>query len=326
MRGTTVAVGAVGMDGRAVSEAVARQIERAVVGKSHVTRLLLTALIADGHVLLVDVPGVAKTRVTRALARSLDLGFARIQGTPDLLPGDVVGVSVYDPRSGDFRYRPGPVLTQLVLVDEVNRATPRTQSALLECMEEHQVTVDGTTYPVPEPFMVLATQNPIEMEGTYPLPEAQLDRFLMTTPIGYPSLADETEMVSRLHGSDPLLDLTPLAGPDEVVAWRRAAQSVRLEGPVEQYLVEVVRATREHADVRLGASPRATVALSRAVRAWAWLSGREFAIPDDVKALAIPVLAHRLLLRADAEVLGKTSQEVIADVLTRVTVPTEVPQ
>ena len=303
--------------------AVAAQIERAVVGKASVVKLLLTALVTGGHVLLVDVPGVAKTRLARSLALSLDLSFARIQATPDLLPGDVMGVSVYDPQNGEFRYRPGPVLNQLVLVDEVNRATPRTQSALLESMEEHQVTVDGVSHQIPSPFMVLATQNPIEMEGTYPLPEAQLDRFLLATPVGYPELADEMEMVSRLGKDEPMDRFEALAGPDDVLRWRRAALKVHLSEPVQRYLVEVVRQTRALPRIQLGASPRATLWFSRAVRVYAWLEGRTYVLPDDVKALAGPVLAHRLLLSADAEVLGRSGSSVVEEVLAAVPVPTE---
>jgi MoxR-like ATPase len=306
-----------------VAHDVVVQVGQAVLGKEAIVRLLLAALVAGGHVLLVDVPGVAKTRLARALARSLDLGFSRIQGTPDLLPGDVVGVSVFDPRTHDFHYRPGPILHHLVLVDEINRATPRTQSALLECMEERQVTVDGTTYPVPEPFMVMATQNPVEMEGTYPLPEAELDRFLLATAVGYPDREQEILMIERVTVDDPLERMTALAGAADVLAWRRAAAAVRLDAPVEEYLVDVVRATREHPGVRLGASPRATLALARAARAWAWLAGREYVIPDDVKQLARPVLAHRLLVAADVEVAGKGGADVVAEVLEAVAVPTE---
>jgi MoxR-like ATPase len=305
--------------------AVLDQIDQVIMGKRDVARLLLTALVARGHVLLVDVPGVAKTRMTRAFARSLALSFQRIQGTPDLLPGDVVGVSVFDPKTSEFRYRPGPVLSHLVLVDEVNRATPRTQSALLECMEEHQVTVDGVTRPVPEPFMVLATENPVEMEGTYPLPEAQLDRFLISVSVGYPSQDDEVAMIRRLSAQDPLEGLEPVATGADVAAWQAAASQVRMDPVVEDYLVDIVRATREHPGVRLGASPRASLALSRAARAYAYVAGRGFVLPDDVKAMAVPVLAHRLLLAADAEVMGESGAETVARVLEGVPAPTERP-
>ncbi|MGC8486906.1 MAG: AAA family ATPase [Clostridia bacterium] len=304
-------------------QAVIDQIDRAVVGKAHVVKLLLTALITGGHVLLVDVPGVAKTRLARSLALSLNLSFARIQATPDLLPGDVVGVSVYDPATAGFRYRPGPVLNQVVLVDEVNRATPRTQSALLESMEEHQVTVDGVSHPIPSPFIVMATQNPIEMEGTYPLPEAQLDRFLFATPVGYPDAEDEMEMVRRLGQDEPLDRFEPVAGPGDVLRWRRAALQVHLSQPVQQYLVDIVRQTRTLPRIQLGASPRAALWYSRAVRVYAWLAGREYVLPDDVKSLATPILAHRMLLSADAEVLGRSRDEVVQEVLASVPAPTE---
>jgi MoxR-like ATPase len=316
---TTAALGAP----KAALDAVVAQIAQAVVGKEDVTRLLMTALVTGGHVLLVDVPGVAKTRLARALARSLSMSFARIQATPDLLPGDVVGVSIYDPARTEFRYRPGPVLNQMVLVDEINRATPRTQSALLECMEEHQVTVDGVSHPIPAPFMVVATQNPVEMEGTYPLPEAQLDRFLLASAVGYPSLDDENAMITRLGQDDPLERFVALASPEDVLAWRSAAQAVRLADSVQRYLLDIVRATREAPRIQLGASPRATLWYSRAVRAYAWLDGRDYVLPDDVKALAAPILAHRLMLSADAEVLGRSARDVVAEVLTTVAAPTE---
>ena len=318
------AVGSHGM-GPEAFEAVLDQLDRVVVGKREVARLLLAAMVAGGHVLLVDVPGVAKTRLSRAFAASLALGFQRIQGTPDLLPGDVVGVSVYDPRTADFTYRPGPVLSHLVLVDEINRATPRTQAALLECMEERQVTVDGATHPVPEPFMVLATENPVEMEGTYPLPEAQLDRFLLSTTVGYPSAAEELDMLRRLGTDDPLATLTPVASAADVATWRREAARVRVDPVVEQYVVALVRATREQPGIRLGASPRATLALIRTVRAWAYLNGRAYVLPDDVKAMAVPVLGHRLLMAADAEVLGDSGADAVRRVLEVVAAPTETP-
>lgn len=311
--------------GPASFEAVLDQLDRVVIGKRDVARLLLAALVARGHVLLVDVPGVAKTRMSRAFAASLALGFQRIQGTPDLLPGDVVGVSVYDPRTSDFNYRPGPVLSHLVLVDEVNRATPRTQAALLECMEERQVTVDGVTHPVPEPFMVLATENPVEMEGTYPLPEAQLDRFLLSASVGYPSAADELDMMRRLGVEDSLASLEPVASAADVETWRREAGRVAIDPVVEEYLVALVRATRELPGVRLGASPRSTLALVRTVRAWAYLNGRTYVLPDDVKAMAVPVLAHRLLMGADAEVMGDSGAVAVQRVLEQVPAPTETP-
>jgi MoxR-like ATPase len=310
----------------AAVDALVAQVGQAVVGKERVARLVLATLIAGGHALLVDVPGVAKTRMARALARSLALTHSRVQATPDLLPGDVVGVSVFDPRTQDFRYRPGPVMHHLVLVDEINRATPRTQAALLECMEERQVTVDGVTHPVPEPFMVMATENPVEMEGTYPLPEAQLDRFLIATEVGYPAREEEVAMVDRLAVDDPLDRFQAVAGPEEVLAWQAAARAVRLHPVVQEYLVDVVRATREHSGVRLGASPRAVMGLARMARAWAWMHGRDFVRPEDIKDLAGPVLAHRLMLAADTEVMGKAGRDVVAEVLEQVPVPTEIPQ
>jgi MoxR-like ATPase len=299
------------------------QLARVVIGKEAVIRLVLVALLAGGHVLLVDVPGVAKTRLARALAASLRLSFARIQATPDLLPGDIVGVSVYDLKTQEFHYRPGPVFHHIVLVDELNRATPRTQSALLECMEERQATVDGVSRPVPEPFCVVATQNPVEMEGTYPLPEAQLDRFLLAAAVGYPERADEVRLVAELADGDGLGGLEAVAGPEDVLRWRSACQTVRLDPVLREYVVDVVRATRDDAGVRLGASPRASLALARAARALAWLEGRPFVRPDDVQRLAVPVLAHRLLVSADSDVMGRDAAWAVQEAVGRVPVPTE---
>jgi MoxR-like ATPase len=310
-------------EGAHAVDAVLDQIDQVVMGKRDVARLVLTGLVARGHVLLVDVPGVAKTRLARAFARSLALSFQRIQATPDLLPGDVVGVSLFDPKTTDFVYRPGPVLNHIVLVDEVNRATPRTQAALLECMEERQVTVDGVTRPTPDPFMVLATENPVEMEGTYPLPEAQLDRFLLAVSVGYPEEADELTMMRRLSAEDPLPALSAVATSEDVRRWQREAHQVRMDAAVEAYLLAIVRNTRIEQGVRLGASPRATLALTRAARAYAYVSGRSYVLPDDIKTLAAPVLGHRLLLAADAAVMGESGREAVARVVASTAPPTE---
>jgi MoxR-like ATPase len=289
-------------------------IGTAVVGAEEPLRLLTATAIAGGHALLEDVPGVGKTLIARAFAQALGMTFARIQGTPDLLPTDVTGSSILD--RGDFRFVPGPVFANVVLVDEINRATPRTQSALLEAMQEHQVSAEGVTRPLPDPFIVLATQNPIELEGTFSLPEAQLDRFLVRITLGYPE-ADAERRIARRHqaASEPLDAVTAVAEPQVLIALRGAARTVRVAHEVEGYLVDLVRATREHPDVRLGASPRASVALYRAAQAIALLDGRDFVLPDDIRAMAAPVLEHRLLLDIDRELRGATPAAVVAEVL-----------
>lgn len=299
------------------------QLDRVVVGKRREAQLVLTALIAGGHVLLNDVPGVAKTRMVRSLARLSDLSFSRIQGTPDLLPSEVTGAMVYQPQTGALSFRPGPVFHNLVLVDEINRATPRTQSALLECMEEHQVSTDGESHPLPEPFMVLATQNPIEMEGTFPLPEAQLDRFLLSFSLGYPTAAEEVDIAKRLSASDPLETLRPVVGADALSDLRKAAEQVAIADAVLDYVVRICRQSREHSHIRLGASPRATIQFVRALRAYALTLGDPFVTPDHVKALAVPALAHRLVLSAEAEVERQSADTVVGELLESVPVPVE---
>jgi MoxR-like ATPase len=292
----------------------------AVVGADVPLRLLATALLAGGHALVEDVPGVGKTLLARAFAGSLGLSFARVQGTPDLLPGDVTGSSVLDGR--EFRFIPGPVFTNVLLVDEINRATPRTQSALLEAMQERQVSAEGATRPLPDPFLVLATQNPVELEGTFALPEAQLDRFLLRVAMGYPA-EDEERQIARRHqaSAEPLDAITAVIEPAEALALRDAARTVHVADDVERYVVALVRATREHADVRLGASPRSSVALYRVAQAWALLGGHAFVLPDDVQDVAHAVLDHRLLLEIDRELRGATPGGVLDEVLGSVPVP-----
>ena len=302
-----------------VSEAVGRVI----VGKHEQVRLLLVALLAEGHVLLDDVPGVAKTLLVRTLAAALGLRFVRVQCTPDLLPGDVTGSEVFDQRTSDFDFRPGPIFANLVLADEINRATPRTQSSFLEAMEERQVTVEGTTHPLPRPFLVLATQNPVELKGTFPLPEAQLDRFLLRLRMGYPTRDEEAQILSRFRADDPLSAVAPVAGADDLLAARDRTRAVHVAAGVEGYIVDLVRATREAGELALGASPRSALALMRAAQAWAALDGRAFVIPDDVGALAVPVLAHRLLLGRDAVVERRRPESVVERLLTEVAAPVE---
>jgi MoxR-like ATPase len=310
----------------APAEAVLDEVERAVVGKRDVLELVLLALLADGHVLLEDVPGVAKTLIARSFASATGLRFGRVQFTPDLLPSDVTGSSVFDQRAASFEFRPGPVFCNLLLGDEINRAPPKTQAALLEAMEERQVTADDGTHQLEPPFLVLATQNPIEYEGTYPLPEAQLDRFLLKVVLPVPERAEELEIVRRhATGFDPHdvagSGVTAVAGSDDVEAGRRAASRVQLSPEVAGYVVDVARATRQAPSLGLGASPRGAVSLMRTARAWAWLSGREFVTPDDVKALAQATLAHRLSLRPEAELEGVDVSAVLASALGSVAVP-----
>ncbi len=304
----------------AIVARVRDSVERVIEGKPEVVRLALTVLLAEGHLLIEDVPGVGKTMLSKALARSIDCSVARVQFTPDLMPSDITGISVYDQQRGEFEFKPGAIFAQIVVGDEINRASPKTQSALLESMEERQVTSDGTTYRLPSPFMVIATQNPVEMGGTYPLPEAQRDRFMARVSIGYPSPEAELRMLQSHGGADPLESLRPVARADEVVALIEAVRTVHMAPPVLRYAVDLVNATRNRSDLRLGASPRAALHLVRAARAAAALDGRDFTRPDDVRDLASAVLSHRLL--PSREFGGeRTAQEAVADVIERTPVP-----
>ena len=300
------------------------QVARVVVGKKTATEQLLAALLVDGHVLLDDVPGVGKTTLARAVARSFSLSFHRIQCTPDLVPSDITGVSIYDQRAQKFEFRPGPVMANLVLVDEINRATPRAQSSLLEAMQERQVTVDETTHPLPDPFCVIATQNPIELEGTFPLPEAQLDRFLFLIRLGYPEADDEDEIL-RLHGAAnvDMSTLEPLYDAKALASLRDEVRAVKVSDAVRRYIVDLARATRRAEGVELGASPRAEIALFRAAQAHAAIRGRAYVLPDDVKAQAAGVLQHRIFMSADAQMRGRSGAAVVTEVLTRTAVPAE---
>jgi len=315
-------------DGRVALEEVAERagriataVERVIRGKAEEVRLAVTVMLAEGHLLIEDVPGVGKTMLAKALARAIDCSVRRIQFTPDLLPSDITGVSVWNQETRDFEFKPGTIFANIVVGDEINRASPKTQSALLESMEERQVTVDGVTYPLDAPFLVIATQNPVEMEGTYPLPEAQRDRFTARLTIGYPSADAELDMVDQHGITSPLDDLEPVSDATEVVKLIHSVRDVHIAEAVRRYAIELVTATRENRDLRLGASPRATLHLLRTARAAAALDGRDFVLPDDVQALALPVLAHRLLLSAEAQVARRSTEAVVSDVVASVRVP-----
>ncbi len=310
-------------DFSAATEAIVHNIEQVIEGKTATVRLALAVLLAEGHLLIEDVPGVGKTKLAKALARSIDCTVRRIQFTPDLLPSDVTGVSVYNQETRDFEFKPGAVFANIVVGDEINRASPKTQSALLECMEERQVTVDGVTYPMQPPFMVVATQNPIEMEGTYPLPEAQRDRFTARIAMGYPDAGAELAMLDVHGAEDPLHHLRPVCDAAVVRTLIRTVRDVHVADPVKQYAVNLVNATRESPDLRLGASPRATLQLLRTARAVAAIEGREFVLPDDLQALAVPVLAHRVIPTAEAQLSRRTTDLIVADLVHRLPLPTD---
>ena len=303
------------------AQAIRENIQLAIIGKDDVIEFTLAALFSGGHILVEDVPGIGKTTLARSLAYSLDCEFRRIQFTPDLMPSDITGINYYNQRSGQFEFRPGPVISQVVLADEINRATPRTQSALLEAMAERQVTVDQDTVPLPAPFLVLATQNPIELEGTFPLPEAQIDRFLLRLSLGYPSESDEEAMVERFEDADPLSALKPVASAEEVLRIQDMVRQVYISAALRTYVVQLVRATRNHPDVELGASPRATLGLYRCSQALAAIKGQDYVTPDDVKALARPALAHRIILKSMARLRERTQESVIGDLLEQQPVP-----
>ncbi len=309
-----------------IAEAARRlreNVQKVIVGKDEVIEMALAAILCEGHILFEDVPGIGKTTLARTLSISLGCTFQRIQFTPDLLPSDVTGINWFNQKTQSFEFRPGPVMSQVVLADEINRATPRTQSALLEAMQERQVTIDGVSRPISRPFLVLATQNPIELEGTFPLPEAQLDRFLMCLQIGYPEKEEEDRILMRFGVEDPLIDLEAVMDPNEVMELMEMRRQVRVEDSVRGYLLDITRSTREHLEVQLGASPRASLALFQSAQAWAAIKGREYVLPDDVKIMSPHVLSHRLIMSPQAQLRGREPSELIEEIVDAIAVPVE---
>jgi MoxR-like ATPase len=306
---------------QSIAERLIENVEKVIVGKKGAVRMVITGLLCQGHVLIEDVPGTGKTMLAKSLAKSIGGTFNRIQFTPDMLPTDVTGVSIYNQKTMEFEFRPGPIIAQIVLTDEINRATPKTQAALLEAMEEHQITVDGVTHLMPEPFLVLATQNPIEYEGTFPLPEAQLDRFLLRIEIGYPSLVYEIEMMGLQKIEHPIERLTKVIEVEELIQAQSGVRQVEVSKDVEQYIVNLVNATRNHTEIYLGASPRGSLGLFRTSQARAAIMGRSYVLPDDVKAMAVPVLAHRVILGSAARIREVSAQSIIDEIVHSVPVP-----
>lgn len=300
---------------------VRENVERVIIGKREAIEMLMVAMLCEGHVLIEDVPGVGKTMLARAMAISLGLAFKRLQCTPDLLPNDITGVSVFNQQTGQFDFRPGPVFVNILLADEINRATPRTQSALLEAMQEQQVSVDGVSRPLPRPFLVMATQNPIEFEGTFPLPEAQLDRFLLRISVGYPSFADERQMLVNLQREHPITQIGQVVDGVEIQRFQRQVWDVFIDASLQEYILKIITATRNHPDLALGGSPRASLALFKTSQALAALRGRDHILPDDIKTLAQAVIAHRLIVRPEAELRGKTAASIVREIIE--TVPLE---
>ncbi len=306
-----------------VAKKLTENVQRVIVGKEEAIKLALVAVLCEGHVLIEDVPGIGKTTLAKALATSLGCTFRRIQFTPDLLPTDVTGLNWFNQKEQAFQFRPGPIMSQVVLADEINRATPRTQSALLEAMQEQQLTVDGVTRQLERPFLVLATQNPVELEGTFPLPEAQIDRFMLRIVLGYPDEDEENRILERFRQDDPLAELQSVTSPEELLELQKLRSEIRVEESVRGYIVRVGRATRAHAEIALGASPRATLALYQTSQAWAALQERDYVLPDDVKQMSPHVLTHRLMISPQAQLRGRLPEELVADIVDSVPVPVE---
>jgi MoxR-like ATPase len=302
---------------------IRENVQKVIVGKDDVINLALVGVLCEGHILIEDVPGIGKTTLARAMAASLGCTFKRIQFTPDLLPSDVTGINWFNQKSQEFEFRPGPVLTQIVLADEINRATPRTQSALLEAMQEQQVTIDGVTHLLPRPFLVMATQNPIELEGTFPLPEAQIDRFLLRLVVGYPAEDEENSILERYRSTTQIPELQPVTTPSEILQLQDERMKIRVEDSVRNYVVRIARATREHNEIQLGASPRASLALYHSAQAWAGIHGRDYVIPDDIKIMAPHVLTHRLMVSPQAQLRGRQPNQLVSDIVDSVPVPVE---
>ncbi len=305
------------------ADKVKENVERVIVGKADVVELAVTALLCEGHILLEDVPGLGKTVLAKSLAKSLGCSFRRIQCTPDLLPSDITGTYIFNQKTVDFEYRPGPVMSQVVLADEINRATPRTQSALLEAMQERQVTTEGETRQLPRPFLVMATQNPIELEGTFPLPEAQLDRFLMKIQMGYPGIEDDRRILERFKNADPLQELQTVISAEDLLQMQKECREVHIAADVEDYIINLIHATRKHPAVELGASPRAMLAMYNAAQAFAALHGRTFVTPDDIKYLMTPVLTHRIIPKSESRLRGQKAEQTLKEIKDSVFVPVE---
>ncbi len=308
---------------KSAAQKITDNIQKVIVGKGKIIQLLMVGVLCEGHILLEDVPGTGKTTLARALAASLGCTYRRIQFTPDLLPTDITGLSWFNQKKQEFEFRPGPIMSQVLLADEINRATPRTQSALLEAMQEKQITGDGVTRPLPRPFIVLATQNPVELEGTFPLPEAQIDRFLMRVEIGYPDQQEENQILERFRADDPLTTLEPVTSPEEINELIALRKNVKIEESIRDYIVRISRTTRENQDIQLGASPRASLALYQTAQAWAAIQGRAYVIPDDIKFLAPYVLCHRLIISAQAQLRGRDARQLVSDIVEAVPVPVE---
>ncbi|MBI9048110.1 MAG: MoxR family ATPase [Anaerolineaceae bacterium] len=308
---------------KSIAEKIRQNIQKVIVGKDQSINFVLTALICNGHILLEDVPGTGKTLLVKSLAASLDCSFRRIQFTPDLLPSDITGIRWFNPKDQNFQTQQGPIFSQVVLADEINRATPRTQSALLEAMQEQQVTIDGLTYTLDKPFIVIATQNPIELEGTFPLPEAQLDRFLMKINMDYPLAEEEDAILLRFYQKNPLEDLQAICSPADILALQQARKKILVDDSLRDYIIRIARKTRTHEDIQLGASPRASLAMLQCAQAYAGIQGREYVIPDDIKSLAPSILLHRLIISPQAQLRGRGPKQLIEDIINAVPVPVE---